>query len=373
MLEIFLNFNYILVFFALLYASYTDIKYRIVDNWLSWGLFFIGIVLNIIYGIILHNSLIYYFLFVLVVFIIVYIMWLLGVFAGGDAKIYLAIASNIPFQTKSIFHIIHPSLIPLVISVFILSLFLILPFGLFQIIKITITNKVARNEFKKGILANTFKTILSSFVFITLFIVLWFLGLSLYLVIPLSFIVAFLPRNIKLILSLPFAIYSFYLNPLQNIKIIFYFLLSSYFLWFFIYSFYLFKSGVFNIKKKVKDLKDGDILAYPLYLEDKTLKPLKIRFISDFYALIKKGIKEKNVNSIKKFLKKHKDLKSKIVINNNFAGGLTIEQIKTIEKYLNKNFVLELKQSLPLVPTIFGAYVLLIVFGDIIWYLINIL
>ncbi len=70
--------NYFIVFFVLIYASYTDYTKREIPNWLSFGLILFGLISNFIYSLFIGNF--YYFLIVLgltiATFILFYVFWI---------------------------------------------------------------------------------------------------------------------------------------------------------------------------------------------------------------------------------------------------------------------------------------------------------
>ena len=88
-----------------------------------------------------------------------------------------------------------------------------------------------------------------------------------------------LPKKIKYVLSIGLFIASLFLDPLLTINNILpaliIFFLFSFIFWFFSIS----KSGLLNKTILINDLNEGDILAYPLILENNQLKPLRYSFI----------------------------------------------------------------------------------------------
>jgi len=109
------------------------------------------------------------------------------------------------------------------------------------------------------------------------------------------------------------------------------------------------------------------LLAYSIIKEKGKYLDLKFSFWQEFKIALKKALKgDKSALSL--VIAKRKDLYSKIVINNSLACGLTLDEIKDLKKhYVNDK--IELKETTPLVPSIFIAYVILICFGDVVWLL----
>lgn len=84
---------------ACLYASYSDLKRGIIPNKLTFPLIGVGIILNGIYALMIGE--IWYIIICLVVtgfiFVLGYIFWKLGAWAGGDVKLFTALAALLPF------------------------------------------------------------------------------------------------------------------------------------------------------------------------------------------------------------------------------------------------------------------------------------
>ncbi|WP_042707258.1 prepilin peptidase [Methanobrevibacter wolinii] len=88
----------IVVLIATIIASYTDIQYNIISNKLNLILIILGIVLSLFFTIFYRNP--YFISSSLIsgisIFIISYILWILGLWAGGDVKLLTGIAFMIP-------------------------------------------------------------------------------------------------------------------------------------------------------------------------------------------------------------------------------------------------------------------------------------
>jgi len=112
------NLLFFAVSFALIIATIQDLKRREVDNWLNFGLLAFGLVFIVFMSIF---NLDYWYLvngvgIILVAFVFHYLFYFGHVFAGGDAKLLLAMS---PFFASSTF--VH-SLFQLVVFVFLMFL-----------------------------------------------------------------------------------------------------------------------------------------------------------------------------------------------------------------------------------------------------------
>src|SRR3989338_10135754 len=82
------------------FATYTDLKERIVKNWLSFGLIGIGIAFHLGLSIFFNdfNYLMNSLLAVVLAFLVSLLLLKLGVWASGDLKIFMGIAAMNPFN-----------------------------------------------------------------------------------------------------------------------------------------------------------------------------------------------------------------------------------------------------------------------------------
>ncbi len=74
-------------------ATFTDISTGLIPNWLTFSTICIGILLTTIYYIEIGHINIYYYVFIVVIFLFSYVIWLLGLWAGGDVKLFTAIST----------------------------------------------------------------------------------------------------------------------------------------------------------------------------------------------------------------------------------------------------------------------------------------
>jgi len=363
-------FNYLVVFLAVLYAAYTDFTKREVNNWLTFGLIAFGLIYHLIVSIVTSNYylILYVFLFSVLVFCISYLLWKLGIFAGGDAKLYTGIAASIPYSTFSVFGS-YPSSYTFVLSLFVLTLFVVFPYGaligLLEIIK----RKDLLEYIYKEFVVKSFSILESALIIVCLYLVLSFFKLPTILILPLSIISGFIPK----ILKIPFIVVLFpiamYIDFVNNLKIIIVLILISYFIWFIFKLFFLTRSGLLNYFVYAKDLKEGDLLAHPLMKnDDGKLVPYTGKMFKDLLAVLKKP----NKVEYERIMKEHKEAKANIVVDNSLAAGLSKENILYIRKNIYKDEKIELKKTTALVPAVFIAYCVMLVFGDVIWYLLKI-
>ena len=291
-------FYFLLVLLFLICSSYTDIKKRIVSNKLCFFFLFFGFILKIIEFFFLHSF--YIFLIsiysFLICFIVLYILWNLGVFSAGDVKVFLVVSIFIPSNLVflNIFDKIYILSKPIFsLNLLFFSIFATLPFLLiFAIFKLF--NKENLILINKSIFTISFLISMINSILI-LFLVSSFLNifnsiLNNYVLFALSFILIILFNNLKKIISkkiyvfygLLFGflfIYNFY--TATNI-FIFKDLISIIlgviiiFILFVLYT--IIKERIFVYTKTINQLKKGDVLYFNYYKKTTKFIPKNITF-----------------------------------------------------------------------------------------------
>ncbi len=112
-------------------ATYTDLKERIVEDYISYGLIAAGLLLHLIQSILMHDwSLLLQSIGVGAITLVAgYLLWRFGFWAGGDVKLFTGIATLLPTFPQLIQSTPNPTpLFPL--AVFVFSVFAMLPVGL---------------------------------------------------------------------------------------------------------------------------------------------------------------------------------------------------------------------------------------------------
>jgi len=365
--------NFAIVFIALLYSTITDIKKREVSNWVSLGLLVYGTISNLIYFWIIKGylSAIYFLLFVILVFCISYLFWKFGVFAAGDAKLFSGINAVIPIQTISIFGLVN-SVLPFILSLFVLSIILMLPIAGIKLFLSYFKNVNIKKSISETIRKSFWSFVLNIIYVVSLYFVFSFFTLPIWAFIIAGIIIGFIPKKIRYPISIILFVVSIIINTLQTVYYMLFAIIFALFIAFVIKIYVLTRSGLLNVRKKVSDLREGDLLAYPLIKSETGLQELKFDFWKEFKFAFKMSIKQ-GKTPILKLLEKRKNLYNKIVINNNLACGISKKEALLIKKQFKDKDDIELKETTALVPSIFLAYVIMICFGDVVWYLINLI
>ncbi len=337
-------FSSFAVLFYLLFATYTDLKERIVPDFLTFFMFLLGILYNffLFSQNLLNLNLLLSSFFITLVFSL--FLYRTGGWAGGDVKLFLTISIWVPslsclFGTCQITPFFT-------LLLFLLSAVLILPYAFFQTFFILAKDANKRKTAIKEILPRLY----SSFLYSPVLFASYLLSKSLLFPLPLLLLLiyAFLPKKYKKPISLICLFFSL-TNPLLFIATVL--SLAGFSI---AVSFYFLSKKIFRYAKKVSDLEEGDIPADTYILQKNKIIPLK----QNFKSLLQKAIKGKL------------ELSPKNVFASAFdADGLSQEQIKEFQKKARQKLgpkTIELKKSAPFIPFVCAAYILLISLGHLI-------
>ncbi|MCD6247118.1 MAG: prepilin peptidase [Candidatus Diapherotrites archaeon] len=300
--------------FGLVIATYTDLKERIVPNKLNLFLVSSGLLIHLSFSYLNNNwSLFGYAIFALIYsFLFAYFLYRIGAWAGGDVKLFTALAALNPVNPFIVrffgFNGTAISMPLFPIELFVLTIFAMLP------INIVILFKRADSSTRKHLL---------------------FL-----LSIPISLWVCSIAIPIKMVSTL-FATLSFFG--------FIYFIFACYF------------AGKVILTKKIKisELQEGDIPAE------------SIRIV-DGKVIREKGF---NIKKLINYLAQHKIGNGKQgdeIVSPLKARGVTEEEIIKLKELVNKKMLedsIYIKESAPMVPAILTAYIVLNISGDILWIL----
>lgn len=300
---------------GLIIATYTDIKERVVQNKLNLFLVISGLLIHFSFSYLNNSWLLFgYALFALAYsFLFSYFLYKIGVWAGGDVKLFAALAALNPvnpFIAKFFGFNGFTISVPLFpIELFVFTIFAMLP------INIAILFKRADTSTRKHLLS---LLLFSAF--------LWICSIA-----------------------IPVEIISTLLAALSFFGFI-YFIFACYF------------AGKVILTKKIKisELQEGDIPA-------------------EFIRIINgKVVREKgfNIKKLINYLAQNKKSNAKQgveIVSPLKARGVVEEEIKKLRELVNKKKLedfIYIKESMPMVPAILVAYIVLNILGDILWLLV---
>lgn len=379
-----INMTFICVIIALIaciYASYTDMTRGIIPNKLTFPLMVIGLILNGINAYLLGEYMIfvYTFIFTLGIFILGYLFWKLGAWAGGDVKLFTAVAALIPFQPllvnyKLFFNFPITAVYPFGLTVIINSILSILPFLLIFVFYLAFTEKPKIKGALFEPITNYKKTLTQVLVINTAVIlallILYSLNISnilIYLI--LMFILVFainkLPEKVKYVLLGLFTIYSLYDNLQLTLTTFISLYISIVFVRLIILLFTKVNKIVLQDDKTINELEEGMILASDLYeLSDGSLTFEEDSLFSKFKTAVTSG----DISILTA-------PKGKLIIKST-AAGVSDKNIELFKDLINNNKLenkIRVKRGVPFAPSILIGLLISLFIGDLAMLLSNLL
>jgi len=370
----------ILLFFSaslisLLIATYTDLRERIVSDKLIAAMLAFGLLLHGYvsfttgnYGIIALAIAV-----AILTFIGAYLFWKLGMWAGGDVKLFTALALLNPFNygvirdflgiKGEIFSSINIPLFPL--SLFVFSVFAMLPYG----VVLSVGKVMGNNEFKKKVFARIKKGVVNvaalSGLIVGVAFLLKILGVPALAGALIVIAASFVLKKFYYALGAVFALIAFvfdFPSAFQQFAILFFSLLPLYAI---IQLYFISRDDLFATKKKITGLVEGEIAGENIALENG--KPERLPGMN--LGMIINHIRNNRFDKVLAALNR----KEEMLASERSAGGLTNEQIKKLQMFVREGELedsIKIKDSAPFVPAVLVAYVVLQVTGDLIWNLI---
>jgi preflagellin peptidase FlaK len=363
----------IIAILACFYASYSDLRKGIIPNKLTFPLIGVGLFLNGIYAFMIDDVWFIISCGVITVFIFLlsYSFWKLGAWAGGDVKLFTALAALLPFYPQAInytlFNVNFPisALYPFPFTLIINSLLSILPFLLIYVLYISIKTKPYLlkelfrpvKEYRKNIvLTLVITSAVTLTVFITPYLPYQIIIISLILIYLLSLIISKLPNRIKAVLISIVTVFALYKNFELTLTGIIILLIS-------ITIIGIMRKLITSVSKEalqddfeIQDLQEGMISAYNIYQRDGEIYVDHTGFFDKFKEAVKTG----NISIITA-------PKGKLLIST-MAAGFTQEDIKLLKNLFKEGKVqnkFRIKKGVPFAPSIFIGLIISIFIGDL--------
>ncbi|HOZ35855.1 MAG TPA: A24 family peptidase C-terminal domain-containing protein [archaeon] len=355
------------VFLFLVLASFSDIKTRTISNKLILFFLVFGISYNITFALVSKNySLLLTLLYSIIISLVFFlVLWELGVIAGGDTKLFIAISAIIPTMqgTLGLFDIGIGKIE--VLPIFSLILFVTSAFMVLPWILIYSKYLLFKKKHYKALINETFSRknlilLLDSIMVVVLVnLLISLLNITnIIFIFAISFVLTFLIFRIKIKLRFYYVILGLYLiifailfsTHKLTIDLLITLLDVSVFVIFIsillIYLRYI-KEKVLLETKAIAELKEGDLPVYNYYYINKKIILKKPKFLNK--------IKEMALGTYYKGLK----------IDSSKACGLSREDITFLKDMYNNRLVentIYLKKTLSFTPAVLLAYMLLIIF-----------
>ncbi|MBI5872442.1 prepilin peptidase [archaeon] len=367
---------FLITLLFLIIASITDLKARIVSNKFNYSMLALGLFLHAVQALVENNLqvLLFTILAVVATFICAFLLWKLGVWAGGDVKLFTALAALVPFNpalvpqllgyAQGIFAPLSLPIFPL--TLFIFSIFSVMPLG----ILLSIKGILKKKELKKRLSKELKQIALYAFFFslaIAGFEQLFAkLQISAFLIVIPLLVLAFFPKKTQALLSMLAFLAGFYSSPALIIFSDFFWVFASLIaVSFFLKLFFVSRKEILIIEKKISKLKEGDIVAETIVeCKGKVLRMQGIGFSETF-----KYLKNNNLAALLQALKP----KGRILADRHSAAGVTLEELKELKALVRKKKLedkIKVKLSTAFVPGVLVAFIILAFASDAFWRLL---
>ncbi len=352
-------------------ATYTDFKERIIPDWVSYGMIVLGLSLAAYESFSSASMMPLFWSAVITgaVFILAYLFWRAGAWAGGDVKLFTGLAALNPFNPfvlGSFFNLsfvfggkelLVASALPFfMLNLFVVSVIALMPYSAF--LAFTALHRASNRAEFFSITQNAVMRALEWGLLIVLFThVLNQLSIAPIFLILVLVIVGFIPPVIRkglVILSLIgifWSVISWVLVPSVLIVLV---AVNTLLAW---YGFA--QRHVLTTTKKISALKDGDIPGEWIGLKDG--KVVRENGVS-FKTIIKAGM-DRDLGTIMRIIHPSGDAWA----DPRQAAGVYPEQIALLQNAVKKGLlddIIKVKASAPFAPAVWLAYVLLNALGD---------
>lgn len=357
---------------GLAYGTYTDLKERIVSNWVTYGMLAIGLVGYAAWAFIAQDFMIFAFsaASTAIAFAFSLLLYKLGAWAGGDVKLFAGLAALNPVNPAMLSRagiIALPFFAPIELPVFpftlfIFSLFAMLPYGAFLAVARLAKNRKEKKKFFKESGNAAVQAVALAFLAAGFGTVLVFFGLNALLALPLLFIAAFLPKKAKYALAAAMAAAAIWLDGISGLEQGL-FLAGCFLTVYFLFKLYSLSKVLLRKPVPVEKLEEGMISAVTIVENGKKVE------IAEEEGIIKL-IKQFVANKSGKAMQLPKP-KGRVIAASNNAAGFSIEEIAELKKLAASGKIpgkLLVKESAPFVPAVLIAYLALNIVGDVIWF-----
>ncbi len=356
---------------GLAYGTYTDFKERMISNWITYGMIVIGIAGYAIISFLANDWLILAGVIAVtaITFAASYGLYRMGVWAGGDVKLFAGLAALNPVNPAilSRLEIISlPAFAPISIPIFpltlfIFSLFAMLPYGAILAGTRLLKNKKEKKKFKQDFKKRIIEILELTALAIGFGSIFPFFEITPWLALPLLFVAMFVPKKPRATLAGIVLIAALWINTgtaAEEFAILFCFLLGTWFL----LKLYSLSKILMRKPVKIEELEEGMISGQTIVQNGK-----KIEIVKEMG--MKKLIKYCASNRFGKAMEAIQP-KGKEIISSKAAAGLEEKQISKLKELAKKGKIpdrLLVKESAPFVPAVLIAYIALNIVGDVIW------
>ena len=356
---------------GLAYGTYTDFKERMISNWITYGMIVVGIAGYAVLAFLANDWMILGWTIAVtaITFAAAYGLYRMGVWAGGDVKLFAGLAALNPLNPAILSRlgiISLPAFAPINIPIFpltlfIFSLFAMLPYGAILAGARLLKNKTEKKKFKQDFKKRIIEILELAALAVGFGSILPFFGITPWLTLPLLFVSVFVPKKPRATLAGIVLIAALGINAkaaAEEFAILFCFLLGTWFL----LKLYSLSKILMRKPIKIEELEEGMISGQTI-----VQKGEKIEIVKEIG--MKKLIKYFVSNKFGKAMEAMQP-KGKEIISSKSAAGLEKKQIAKLKELAKKGKIpdkLLVKESAPFVPAVLIAYIALNIVGDVIW------
>ena len=373
LLSILLFFSISLV--SLFIATYTDLRERIVSDRLIAAIIFLGLVVHG-YSALTTWSYENFLLAVSVAiatFVGAYAFWKLGVWAGGDVKLFTAIAFLNPVNYGFLRDlaglkdgIFASSALPIFpLTLFVYSVFAMLPYGAALSFGKVLKDKGLKKKISERLWKGALDVVVFAGLIAAFSVFLKSLGAPVFIAALFVFALSFFRKFLYGIIGAIFVVLALAVDFTPTVQQFGLALLSLLPLYIILQLYLMSREDVLVMRKKITELSEGEIAGENIMLENG--KPERISGMS--LGTIINNVRNNRFDLIRQSL----NPTGEVLASERSAGGLTQGQIKILQRLVSEGKledVIKIKDSAPFVPAVLIAYLALQITGDIIWNLI---
>ena len=370
----------VLLFFSisligLVVATYTDLKERIVSDKITYGMIALGLGLHLYFSVASNDFIPFIVALVLTAatFIAAYGLWKLGMWAGGDVKLFTGLAALNPVNYAvlrdaiglggGLFASFSMPVFPL--TLFVYSVFAVLPYGAAIALRRLVDNRNLRRKISELVMVRGKQLVVFAALLAALGILLGAFGLPAVVAAAVIFAMTFIWKKfyniIGAILVLLALVVDFF-SAMQGFAML---LVSLVPLYLIIELYLASREDVLASEKKITELREGDISGETITVANGKPK----RQEKTGLGTIIKNIRNNRFREAMQALKPG----GEVLASERSAGGLTNEQIDRLRMFVTEGALenrIRVKDSAPFVPAVLIAYLALQLTGDVIWNLI---
>lgn len=357
---------------ALAYATWSDLRSRIIPDKLTYSLIFGGLTLQLLYSV-LEGDMQHFAIVAAVTaatFVASYLLWRLGVWAGGDVKLMVGLAALNPINygiLQAFFGVQSTLLNTITLPIFPLTLFLFSIFSMAPYAALISINALARRKELRSEMMREFKVRLKQALLAGAAVagasaVLLSLNLPVILLLPVLLALGLVKGTAQYALVVLAFLFALLRKPEGAAYAATGVALGLFVLYSIIKLVAISRTKVLRHEVKITALEEGDIIAETIVERDGKAERLE-------GLQMQKVIKHIIGNKLEDLLRMLVP-QGRVIVSPHRAAGVSVKQLDELrrlvkEKRLEDRIVVS--SSAPFVPAVLIAYLVLQIAGDALW------